>query len=100
MLEKKISFLLSITIFLQQYESFQTVDWVSKLETQLYPILKTEPLTVERHISEVENKFNNILPEVKRAQDEIETRVKTAEELIGKGLMIVYLKFMQNKLLN
>ncbi|XP_050539074.1 muscle M-line assembly protein unc-89 isoform X2 [Daktulosphaira vitifoliae] len=66
-------------------ESSKTVDWVSKLETQLYPILKTEPLTVDRHILEVENKLNNILPEVQRAQDEIETRVRTAEELIGKG---------------
>lgn len=63
----------------------QTVDWVSKLDTQLYPVLKSEPSSVDRHISEVEQKLNNVLPEIQRAQNEIESRIKTAEELIGKG---------------
>ncbi|XP_025203968.1 titin isoform X3 [Melanaphis sacchari] len=66
-------------------ESSKTVDWVSKLESQLYPVLKSEPSSVDRHISEVKQKLNNVLPEVKRAQDDIESRIKTAEELIGKG---------------
>jgi len=55
------------------------------LDTQLYPVLKSEPSSVEKHISEVKQKLNNVLPEVQRAQDEIESRIKTAEELIGKG---------------
>ncbi|CAH1708712.1 unnamed protein product [Aphis gossypii] len=66
-------------------ESSKTVDWVSKLESQLYPVLKSEPSSVDRHISEVKQKLNNVLPEVQRAQDDIESRIKTAEELIGKG---------------
>lgn len=65
----------------------QTVDWVSKLDTQLYPVLKSEPSSVDRHVSEVRQKLNNVLPEVQRAQNEIESRIKTAEELIGKGLL-------------
>lgn len=63
----------------------QTVDWVSKLEAQLYPVLKTEPSSIDQHVSEVKQKLNNVLPEVQRAQNEIESRLKTAEELIGKG---------------
>ncbi|XP_026815441.1 muscle M-line assembly protein unc-89 isoform X4 [Rhopalosiphum maidis] len=66
-------------------ESSKTVDWVSKLESQLYPVLKSEPSSIDRHISEVKQKLNNVLPEVQRAQDDIESRIKTAEELIGKG---------------
>lgn len=63
----------------------QTVDWVSKLDAQLYPVLKSEPSSVDRHVSEVKQKLNNVLPEVRRAQNDIESRIKTAEELIGKG---------------
>jgi len=48
-------------------------------------VLKSEPSSIDRHISEVKQKLNNVLPEVKRAQDDIESRIKTAEELIGKG---------------
>lgn len=58
---------------------------MSKLDAQLYPVLKSEPSSVDRHITEVEQKLNNVLPEIKRAQNEIESRIKTAEELIGKG---------------
>lgn len=58
---------------------------MSKLDAQLYPVLKSEPSSVDRHIAEVEQKLNNVLPEIKRAQNEIESRIRTAEELIGKG---------------
>lgn len=40
---------------------------------------------MDRHVSEVKQKLHNVLPEVQRAQNEIESRIKTAEELIGKG---------------
>lgn len=55
------------------------------MDTQLYPVLKSEPSSVDRHISEVEQKLHNVLPEIQRAQNDIESRIKTAEELIGKG---------------
>lgn len=49
-------------------------------------MLKSDPSSIDRHTLEVKQKLNNVLPEVQRAQNDIESRIKTAEELIGKGL--------------
>ncbi|XP_072152903.1 coiled-coil domain-containing protein 141 isoform X3 [Bemisia tabaci] len=66
-------------------DSSKTMDWVSKLDSQLYPIINEETTTSDAVVTEIENKLNVILPEVKRTQSEIEARIQTAEALVGKG---------------
>jgi hypothetical protein len=67
---------------------FQTVDWVSRLEGQLYPVLMSNTKYSKAVARELEEKLQIVLPEVKRAQAEIELRIKTAETLAQRGQCI------------
>jgi hypothetical protein len=67
---------------------FQTVDWVSKLDGQLYPVLTSNTKSSKAIARELEEKLQIVLPEVKRAQAEIELRIKTTETLAQKGQCI------------
>ncbi|KAK9500897.1 hypothetical protein O3M35_002066 [Rhynocoris fuscipes] len=62
----------------------QTVDWVSKLDAQLYPVLNAELQSARQLVNHVEEKINTVLPEIKRAQQEIQLRIDTAEALITR----------------
>ncbi|KAJ4429612.1 hypothetical protein ANN_21798 [Periplaneta americana] len=64
---------------------FKTVDWVSKLDEQLYPVLTSDTKSSKAIARELEEKLQIVLPEVKRAQTEVELRIKTAETLAQKG---------------
>nr|CAD7442106.1 unnamed protein product [Timema bartmani] len=66
-------------------DSARTVDWVSKLDVQLYPVLVGDSTYSKVITRELEEKLQVFLPEVKRAQTEIELRIKTADSLAQKG---------------
>jgi hypothetical protein len=72
---------------------FQTVDWVSRLDGQLYPVLTSNTKSSKALARELEEKLQIVLPEVKRAQAEIELRIKTTETLAQKGQCIPWLPF-------
>ncbi|XP_075228866.1 zormin isoform X2 [Lycorma delicatula] len=83
----------------------KTVDWISRLDAQLYPVLNEESSSAKLITSDLELKLATVLPEVKRAQSEIQLRIQTAEDLIGKGeianrddTVIIRLKELQQKL--
>lgn len=61
---------------------------MAKLESQLYPVLNVESVSTDAQIHQVNDKLNNIIPEIKRAQQEIQLRIRTAKELIAKGLYV------------
>uniref|UniRef100_A0A0K8S6A5 Ig-like domain-containing protein n=2 Tax=Lygus hesperus TaxID=30085 RepID=A0A0K8S6A5_LYGHE len=65
--------------------SNKTVDWVSKLDAQLYPVLNPELHTARQLVNHVEEKLNTVLPEIRRAQKEIQLRIDTAEALLSKS---------------
>lgn len=67
---------------------FQTVDWVSKLDEQLYPVLTGDTKSSKVIARELEEKLHAVLSEVKRAQTEIEVRIKATEMLAQKGKCI------------
>lgn len=61
------------------------MDWVSKLDAQLYPVLNSELHSANQLLNNVEEKLNTVLPEIQRAHQEIQLRIDTAEALITKG---------------
>ncbi|KAK9882439.1 hypothetical protein WA026_021470 [Henosepilachna vigintioctopunctata] len=65
-------------------ESTRTINWVTKLETQLYPVIATNSSNAKDLASFVANKLDTILPDIKRAQNEVDQKIKTAEMLISK----------------
>ncbi|PSN37212.1 hypothetical protein C0J52_12781, partial [Blattella germanica] len=77
--EFKVQWELTVT------ESNRTVDWVSKIDEQLYPILTTNTTSSKAIARELEDKLQIVLPEIKRAQSEVEIRMKTADTLAQKG---------------
>lgn len=64
---------------------FQTISWVSKLESQLYPVITTSSTKPHDVAEFLENKLASVLPDIKTAQSEVEQRLRTAEELISKA---------------
>lgn len=64
---------------------FQTISWVSKLDSQLYPVITTDSNNSRDIATYLQNKLDTVLPDIKRAQSEVEQRIKTAETLISKS---------------
>lgn len=63
---------------------FQTINWVTKLEAQLYPVI-TETSDNPRDVADsLRTKLETILPDIKRAQSEVEQKIRTADSLIAK----------------
>lgn len=65
--------------------SFQTISWVTKLDTQLYPVITTDASNPKDISAHIQKKLETVLPDIKRAQCEVEQRIKTAESLIQKA---------------
>ncbi|KAJ1525037.1 hypothetical protein ONE63_009883 [Megalurothrips usitatus] len=65
-------------------ESSRTVDWVSKLDAQLYPILTSGSPSATTIRQELEKKLETVLPEVRKAQNEIDDRIKNVQSLSEK----------------
>lgn len=63
----------------------QTVDWVSRLYDQLYPVLNPELHSARQLAGHAEEKLNTVLPEIKRALAEIQLRQETAQALLSKS---------------
>jgi len=78
----------SVCCIIFQKSMFQTVDWVSKLDEQLYPVLTSDTKSSKAIARELEEKLRTVLSEVKRAQTEIEVRIKATEMLAQKGKYI------------
>ncbi|KAG8223451.1 hypothetical protein J437_LFUL001943, partial [Ladona fulva] len=66
-------------------ESSKTIEWVSKLEVQFYPVIRGQSSSSRVIARELEERLQSFIPEVKRSQSEIELRVKTLEALSLKG---------------
>lgn len=64
---------------------FQTISWVSKLDSQLYPVITTDSNNSRDISGYLQHKLDTVLPDIKRAQGEVEQRIKTAETLINKA---------------
>lgn len=64
---------------------FQTISWVSKLDSQLYPVITTDSNDSKEIATYLQQKLDTVLPDIKRAQSEVEQRIKTAETLISKS---------------
>lgn len=63
----------------------QTINWVTKLDAQLYPVITTNAINPKDIATHIEKKLETILPDIKRAQCEVEQRIKTAEALSQKS---------------
>jgi hypothetical protein len=55
------------------------------VDGQLYPVLTSDTKSSKTIARELEEKLQIVLPEVKRAQTEIELRIKATENLAQKG---------------
>ncbi|RZF40114.1 hypothetical protein LSTR_LSTR011242 [Laodelphax striatellus] len=83
----------------------QTVDWVSKLDAQLYPVMNEEITSSSQMSKDIEFKMKTVLPEVKKALTEVQSRIRTANDLIGTGevpnrddSVLIKLKELEDKL--
>ncbi|CAB3389097.1 Hypothetical predicted protein, partial [Cloeon dipterum] len=58
-----------------------TLDWVSRLDSQLYPILDTEETNPRILVRLLEDRQSRVVPETQRAQAEVELRLNAVETL-------------------
>lgn len=64
---------------------FQTISWVTKLDSQLYPIITTSSTNPTDIVALLEHKLENVLPDIKKAQQEVAQKIKSAEELVARA---------------
>lgn len=68
----------------------QTVDWVTKLDGQLYPVLGSNQTSAKGNVQDLEGTRERTLAEIKRAQDEVQLRITTAEKILSQGEVFIY----------
>lgn len=61
---------------------FQIISWVTKLENQLYPVITTNATKPKDVADHIENKLSSVLPEIRRAQAEVNQKLKETEKLV------------------
>ncbi|CAB3388930.1 Hypothetical predicted protein, partial [Cloeon dipterum] len=66
-------------------EIAKTLDWVSRLDSQLYPILDTEETNPRILVRLLEDRQSRVVPETQRAQAEVELRLNAVETLQVQG---------------
>ncbi|XP_031348623.1 titin isoform X3 [Photinus pyralis] len=79
---------LQMQLELNMTESTKTINWITKLDSQLYPVITTEASKPEAVSEFLEYKLKTVYPEVKRAQNEVEQRIKAVESLITKATVV------------
>ncbi|KAJ8954877.1 hypothetical protein NQ318_016813, partial [Aromia moschata] len=66
-------------------KDFLTISWITKLENQLYPVITTSSVKSGEVADLLESKLESVLPDIKKAQSEVEERIKSAEALTSKA---------------
>lgn len=68
---------------------FQTLEWVSKFGEQLYPVITCQSTRVDSILRDLEGSRRRILPELNKAVDELDARIKSIDNLVEKGIPIL-----------
>lgn len=55
------------------------------MDSQLYPVITTDATNPKDISAHIEKKIETVLPDIRRAQAEVEQRIRTAESLIQKA---------------
>lgn len=58
---------------------------MSKLHSQLYPVITTNSTRPGDLVDHLENKLESVLPDIRKAQSEVAQKIKSAEELVAKA---------------
>ncbi|XP_066257895.1 uncharacterized protein [Euwallacea similis] len=66
-------------------ESTKTISWVSKLNSQLYPVITTPSTNPSEIVEHLEAKLESVLPDIRSAQADVGEKIKSAEELVAKA---------------
>ncbi|KAF5301257.1 hypothetical protein FQR65_LT00957 [Abscondita terminalis] len=90
---------IQMQLHLSMTESAKTINWITKLDSQLYPVITTNAVNPEEVKAFLETKFQAVLPEIKRAQNEVEQRIKAVEALITKATVDESTLNVKNKLI-
>ncbi|XP_015171223.1 PREDICTED: titin isoform X2 [Polistes dominula] len=70
-------------------ESTKTLEWVSKFGEQLYPVITCQSIRIDSILRDLEGSKRRILPELNKAVDELDSRIKSIDNLVEKGEMHV-----------
>lgn len=58
---------------------------MTKLDSQLYPVITTNSTKPNEVVTHLENKLETVVPDIKRGQEEVNQRLQTVETLISKA---------------
>lgn len=78
----KVSLILHQSILFLFY---QTMEWVSKFSEQIYPIITTQSTQTTSILQDLWNSKLHILPELNKAVNELDSRLKGINSLAQKG---------------
>lgn len=84
MLEEKKEIYRLIFIISRIY-FFQTMEWVSKFSEQLYPVITSVSHQTANILQDLAGSKDCILPELNKAVDELDSRIKGLNTLAQKG---------------
>ncbi|XP_026674575.1 muscle M-line assembly protein unc-89 isoform X5 [Ceratina calcarata] len=66
-------------------ESTRTIEWVSKFSEQLYPVITSRSNETTSILQDLSSSKNRILPELNKAVNELDSRIKGINTLAQKG---------------
>ncbi|CAG9864548.1 unnamed protein product [Phyllotreta striolata] len=66
-------------------ESTKTIGLATKLDTQLYPIITSDSTAPKDLADYIENKLSSTLPEIRKAQSDVNQKLKETEKLLQQA---------------
>jgi len=72
-------------IFIAIYSFSQTLAWTSQFDATLYPIITSRSSKIIDILDNLEDVKIRVLPELNRAIQELDTRIKNIQVFVGKG---------------
>lgn len=81
----RLIFISSLEYYLIVIYFFQTMEWVSKFSEQLYPVITSVSHQTANILQDLAGSKDRILPELNKAVDELDSRIKGLNALAQKG---------------
>lgn len=80
-----MTFICFLLIFVNRFILLQTLAWITKFETTLYPVITTQSSRIADILDGLENIRKRALSELNKALQELDDRIKSIQIFAGKG---------------
>lgn len=82
------------------YSLLQTLAWIAKLETTLYPIITTQSSRIIDILINLEDVRKRVLSELNKALQELNAQIKSIQGFVERGNQKIFMLYVTQDIFN